>query len=276
MFSGGVMRVFLLLITTTGVAFAFWWISQQNPEKERARIQAQVEAVSARIGVQRLLEREERFGFSNIVITTRGKDQPVEFRALSTQQGTPRPAFGEASPSCDNTLELSECWAITLLEIDGRPYPLVDQLETSEQRSTDPVPSGGTAENNEILEAKQSSASPTASIDTTSQSGTADPGADTQDPVPVEASTNPQTEQSDASPENEAVAPTATHQVDRPRINARAGPSTSTAIVTTLDSGTRLAEIEQGDGWAQFLVLDGPAAGETVWVALSIVAPVTP
>ncbi|MFK7893648.1 MAG: SH3 domain-containing protein [Granulosicoccus sp.] len=275
MFSGGVMRVFLLLILATGAAFTFWWISQQNPEEERARLEAQAKAVSARIGVQRLLESEDRFGFSNIVITTKSTDQPVEFRAMSTQQGTPRPAFGEASSNCDTTLELAECWAITLLEIDGRPYPLAGQLETSELQNTGPEVSEETGENSASSAVEQPSELETTDIDTTAPSETS-AEATPRIAGPTEQPANTLAEAADKLPENEVAAPTATHQVDRPRINARAGPSTSSAIVTTLDGGTRLAEIEQGDGWAQFLVLDGPAAGEAVWVALSIVTPVTP
>lgn len=262
------MRVFLILVALAGGILAFWWISQQDPEKERTRLQAQTKLISARIGVQKMLESSDRFGFSNIVITPASDGKPVEFRAMAIQQGTPRPAFGEASANCEDTLEAAECWTITLLEIDGRPYPLTPLRTEAEPVETDLAPSTENALVN--IEVGTPGTIDEGSND---RSGAEQTSLTTETPVQT---TTESAEQITTDTPSDGAGPAATHQVDRPRINARSGPSTSTAILTTLDAGTRLAQIEENNGWAQFLVLDGPASGQTVWVALSIVAPIAP
>lgn len=266
------MRIFLLLVVLVAGAGAFWWISQQDPSVERARLEASARAASAKIGMQKMLRASDVFQFTNVVVSvSQAEDGALEFRAMVIQQGAPRPVYGQAAPNCEDTLESADCWDLTVLEVDGRPYALTESaLEETESASETAAPEETTSQG--------ASSDDSAELDvegTTAVTPAADEEPAQAVPIQSEDAAIELPVVSETSPDaGERPGPAATHEVARPRINARAGPSTSTAILTTLSGGTPLAQITAADGWGQFLVLSGEAEGTTVWIALSIVTPV--
>lgn len=61
-----------------------------------------------------------------------------------------------------------------------------------------------------------------------------------------------------------------THRVDRPIVNARSGPGTSSPALGRLALGRDLSLLKTREDWGQFVVLEGKLARQVVWVAMDL------
>ena len=236
-------RGLILLALVVGVA-GYWWISRDT-EALKAAAAAKVTRAEQEVGIRQMLAGHETFNFSNVVLTLDGPEGSPEFRGQIESQESVVAAYGQIQGTCDGEFARAECWTHALLEADGRPVEL----------GTSPEVPGG--EGVEQPEANQQTAA-------TTETSTATP-ATAPPPTPAAA---PAAETAAAAPAT--AGPEATHFVTRPRINSRAGPGTGNPIVTQLIGDTRLGLLQTQGGWGQFVVIDGPAEGETVWIALSL------
>lgn len=239
----------LILLALVVGAAGYWWMSRDS-EALQAAAAAKVTRAEQEVGIRQMLAGHDTFKFSNVVLTLEGPDGQPEFRGQIESQEAVVAAYGQVQGNCDSEYTRSECWSLALLEADGRPV----ELSTAPE-----VPS------EEPQQAATGSAEGTAPAQTAASDGNAP--APTPTPTAAPAADAPAAQPSLAGP-------TATHVVTRPRINSRAGPGTGNPIITQLVGDTRLGLLTSQGGWGQFVVIDGPSEGETVWIALSLTAPI--
>lgn len=238
----------LILLVLAGGGAAYWWTNRDTAALQAAA-DAKILRAEKELGIRQMLGNHGTFTFSSIVLDLKGPDGAPEFRGQLRSQETLVAAYGQLRGRCEADFARAGCWEIALLEADGRPI----ELDTAPELPGTPDQPATGAEGAETTPAADASPAPE-SPDAAAPSSGADT-ATTADPAPVSAT------------------PQATHRVTRERINSRTGPGTSNPVVTQLTEDTQIRLLETRSGWGQFAVMSGPAEGETVWIALSLTAP---